>query len=532
MKRSISTLNLLFTSISAIIGSGWLFSSFYTAEFAGPAALLSWVFGGIAIIIVAFVFAEICAMLPVSGSSVRVPQFTHGSLVSFIFAWMIWLSYVALTVIEVQAVIQYLSFYFPSLVAHHGSIGQLSHIGYISAFSAMLIVTILNIYSIRWLIRCNSLLTIIKIVIPLFIALVILYHFFTPKAAFHPATSSFMPLGIKGVLSALSIGGILFAFNGFKQAAEMAGEAQNPGRALPIALIGSVAFCLFIYFFVQIAFNTSIHTCNITHGWRHLTLGDNCSPFAFLLKQDHLSWMLPLIYVSAVIAPFAASLMYCSSAGRSLAGMSKNGYMPRFMQILSAQGNPVHAIILNFFIGICFFAPLPGWGAMMSFLTSLLAITYAIGPICLIALRYQLPKQNRPFKLPFGLVWATLAFYICTLLAYFSGWHIISKLGIAIIAGLCLLFIEQILSNKAQKIYLNWRETLWLWPYLIGLTIISYIGNYGGGKHLYSMGIIFSMIAIFCIVIMFLAVYFRLPSKKTLEYVKELHLERKDEIQL
>lgn len=42
--------NLLFLSIGSIVGSGWLFGSFYTAQIAGPAAILSWVLGGLGVI--------------------------------------------------------------------------------------------------------------------------------------------------------------------------------------------------------------------------------------------------------------------------------------------------------------------------------------------------------------------------------------------------------------------------------------------------------------------------------------------------
>lgn len=92
MRRSISSISLLFASISAIIGSGWLFSSYYAATLAGPAALLSWVVAGIAIIFVAFIFGELCSMLPVTGSSTRIPHITHGAGVNFIFSWIVWLA--------------------------------------------------------------------------------------------------------------------------------------------------------------------------------------------------------------------------------------------------------------------------------------------------------------------------------------------------------------------------------------------------------------------------------------------------------
>src|SRR3990167_9546787 len=122
MKRSVSTLTLLFTSVSAILGSGWLFSAYYAGKIAGPAALLGWLIAGVCIIFVAFVFAELSAMLPVMGSNTRIPHMTHGTLVGFMYAWVIWLCYAAIPPTEVQAIIQYASFYFPSLTYHDASL--------------------------------------------------------------------------------------------------------------------------------------------------------------------------------------------------------------------------------------------------------------------------------------------------------------------------------------------------------------------------------------------------------------------------
>ena len=225
MQRSISPIGLMLTSISAVLGSGWLFSAYYTSRLAGPASILSWIISGIFMIIIAFVFAEICAMIPVSGSSTRLPQYTHGTVVSFLFSWMIWLSYVALTSTEVQGIIQYLRFYFPDITS---SAGRLTLEGYLTATGIMLAVSAINTYSLRWLIQCNNVLTIIKVLVPIGAALIILFHFFSLHHTLHPAESAFMPKGMHGVFAAMTTGGIVFAYNGFKQAAELAGEAKKP----------------------------------------------------------------------------------------------------------------------------------------------------------------------------------------------------------------------------------------------------------------------------------------------------------------
>ncbi|MDO8953657.1 MAG: APC family permease [Gammaproteobacteria bacterium] len=525
MKRSISGFALLLTSISAIIGSGWLFGAFYTASIAGPAAILSWVIGGAILIFVAFVYAEICGMLPISGSSARIPQYTHGTVVSFLFSWMIWLSYLALMATEVQAVIQYASFYFPYLTKHSGG---LTAQGYIIAGLLMFMVSFINTYSLRWLIRFNNLLAVLKLIIPIVIVTVILVLFFKPEHVLHPGNSAFMPTGWHGVLGAMATGGIVFAFNGFKQAAEMAGEAKNPSRSVPFAIIGSVCICLVLFLLIQLAFFSSLNVSNLIHGWGDIQLSNTNSPLASIVDQDNLQWLLPILYVGAIIAPLAAGLMYCSSASRSIYGMSKNGYLPALFQKLTPQGNPGTAILLNFMLGMLLFAPLPGWNKMVAFLTSLLAITYAIGPICMLALRQQAPDQKRPLKLPFGTVWATVAFYLCTLLAYWSGWDTLSKLSIALAIGILVLFLYHLFAKGKHKIHLNWQASIWMWPYFIGLSAISYIGNYGGGLGLFHSAVIMVLLAILCIVTAWLSVKFKLPAATTLAYIEELQLHQHD----
>jgi amino acid transporter len=260
MQRTLTTSALLFASISAIIGSGWLFSSYYAARLAGSAALLAWIIGGIAIICVAFVFAEICALIPIAGASTRIPQFTHGTIISFLFSWIIWLSYAAFPPIETQAVIQYANFYFPGLTFPTGG---LTKIGYISATVLMLFISAINVYALRWLIRCNNFLTILKMIIPIFVSLVLIALFFNLHKVIHTNNSPFMPFGLHGVFYALASGGIIFAFNGFKQVAEMGGETKNPKKSLPLAIIGSIVICLIIYALLQTAFLSALESSNL-----------------------------------------------------------------------------------------------------------------------------------------------------------------------------------------------------------------------------------------------------------------------------
>ena len=113
--RRISPFLLFMLSMNGIIGSGWLFAPMYAAKIAGPAAIISWLIGGIAAILIALTFAELSTMLPVAGGTAHIPQLSHGAFASFLLSWIAWITSLMLAPIEVQAVLQYSSLFFPSL---------------------------------------------------------------------------------------------------------------------------------------------------------------------------------------------------------------------------------------------------------------------------------------------------------------------------------------------------------------------------------------------------------------------------------
>ena len=84
LNRHVSGLGLLFISLGAMIGSGWLFAAMYAASSAGPASIISWVIGAAMVGVIALVFAELGAMLPLAGGLARFPHIAFGGFTSFI----------------------------------------------------------------------------------------------------------------------------------------------------------------------------------------------------------------------------------------------------------------------------------------------------------------------------------------------------------------------------------------------------------------------------------------------------------------
>src|SRR6476660_158976 len=115
LRREIGFIGLLWASTGSIIGSGWLFGAQGALSPAGPAAVISWLIGGVAIMLLALVHAELGAMYPVAGGPARFPHIAFGSVAGIGFGFFSYVQAVTIAPIECFAFMQYASYYWPSI---------------------------------------------------------------------------------------------------------------------------------------------------------------------------------------------------------------------------------------------------------------------------------------------------------------------------------------------------------------------------------------------------------------------------------
>lgn len=341
LKRAISPVSLLLIAISGIIGSGWLFSPFYAAKAAGPAATIAWIIGFAIIFVIALPFAEMASKFPVSGGIVHFSRITHGVPLSFLVSWANWLAFVAVAPIEVQATLQYSSHFLPALIhVEAGGAQALTHLGLLAAFLLMLLFTALNLYGIKFAARFNSVIAIWKIIVPI-VLLVMLFCFKFHWGNF--TAKQFMPMGIKGILMAVSTGGVVFSFIGFRAAVELGAEAKNPNKAIPRALFGSLLFCVVIYTLLQFAFVGALLPKDFVSGWLHLNFDGRGGPLLDVVATVGIVWLLGLIYIDSIVSPMGAGLVANTSTSRIVYAMSENGYIPKWFLKTNKYSIPSHA---------------------------------------------------------------------------------------------------------------------------------------------------------------------------------------------
>ena len=353
--------------------------------------------------------------------------------VGFLFAWTSWLSYVVMTPIEIQAILQYSSHFFPILVSSKTAALSLSPYGYVAAIGIMLFVVILNSYGIKFLTECNKYASIIKFVLPS-VAIFSLLH----------QSSSFANISIHlsdkeswvQIFTALSAGGVAFAFTGFQNGLMLAGEVKNPQRNIPIAILGAVLVEFILYFMLQFSFIAAMPQKYFSNGWHALSYPGDSGPLVGLTLLLGLGVAASLLMFDAAFSPFGTTFVYTAATSRILYGMALNSHLPKLFLKVNRHNIPYVTLYANFLVGALAFLPFPSWQKLVAFLSSASILSYGIGPICLLAMRKLQPEMTRPFKLASGTLISNIAFYVCNLMLYWCGFAVIWKLDIAF---LCLV---------------------------------------------------------------------------------------------
>ena len=464
-------------ALGSLIGSGWLFGSWEAAEVAGPAAIFSWVIGGVIIGVIAYNYVELGTMFPESGGMSKFAQYSHGSLVGFIASWANWISLVTLLPIEAVAAVQYMaSWPWKWAVFTHGFLhaGRITPQGLLVVFAFIIIFTLLNYWSVTLLTRFTSLISIFKIGVPLLTIVLLALSSFHPENYGH-SLATLMPYGSAPIFAATSVSGIIFSFNAFQTVINMGSDVKRPqkniGRGIGISLLISGI----IYILLQSVFITTISPDMLAaHGWKGLNLN---SPFADLAILLGIHWLSVLLYMDAFVSPFGTGVSFVASSGRALQAMVGNNHIPKFIgKIDEKYGTPRVAMVVNAVLSMIMVSIFPSWGTLASVISTATLIAYLTGPVTVISLREMAPNFKRPVKSAMLRVMAPLAFVLTSLAAYWAKWPTtVEVIGVIFLGIPLYLFYEW--RSGWRSTWQQLKASAWMLGYLVFLSVISLIGS-------------------------------------------------------
>ena len=457
--------------ISSMIGSGWLFAAYYSAQYAGPASIFSWIIGAVIALCLALLLAEIVTLHQQRGLFARLLTITHNRDCGFIIAISNWLCMVIMIPSEAEATTQYISTIDPHWTPYIFHQHQLTMFGTLIVCVLMIIYGLINFWGLRSLAKANNVITTIKLLVPSITGIIIIATVFHAHN-FTAYKDTVAPYGVSRIFTAVTNSGIFYAFFGFSMISVFTKEIKNPKRNIPIALVLSVFTCLIIYLILQVAFIGAINPMSVSNGWHTLNF---TSPLAQLALLLNLNVLAVILYADSALSPSGTGVVYAGSAPRMLTGMAKDRQMPKFFDdvhpIYNFSRRSLIFSLLFSFIMVLFFN---NWQKIMVVVTVFQLISCVAVPIAFTKLRQTEANQPRLFKMPFGKTCSFLLYLLLTYLLTQAGTKaLFTSLILHII--FFIFFSVSYYGKNTQKIKKSLKSCWTIFLYLVFTWIFGYL---------------------------------------------------------
>ena len=452
LHRSLGAFQLTMLGIGAVIGTGIFVLTAEAAQKAGPGMMVSFIIAGFVCAVAALCYAEMAAMVPVSGSAYTYSYAVMGELIAWMVGWALILEYA----VAAGAVSVGWSGYVVGLIENAFSINipdmlvRGPYDGGMINLPAMLIaglVTWLLVIGTRESASVNSVLVTIKVAaLTLFVILALPVM---KMENFEP----FSPLGFGGIGAAAA--SIFFAYVGFDAVSTAAEETKNPQRNMPIGLIGSLGICTIFYLLVAAGVIGSVGAqpvmdaagAGLEPGSRELA--SQCAAIAdqaVVCSKEALAWTLReigwpqignLIGLAAGLALPSVILMMMFGQTRIFFVMSRDGLLPEAFSKIHPRYNTPYFITIITGIGVALFAAFFPVGLLANISNSGTLFAFAAVSIAVLVIRRSDPLRHRPFRTP--AIWLTAPLSILGCLYLFYKLDVKSQILFAIWAGVGLV---------------------------------------------------------------------------------------------
>jgi APA family basic amino acid/polyamine antiporter len=321
LKRELGPWDLTAIGVNQVIGA---------AVFALPASLAAsagawspWMVGGVGVasMLIALSFAEVASRFDGTGGPYLYARAAFGRFVAFEVGWMMWFTRVASWASVINVLVSSLGFYWPILTA-----------GWPRAILMSMIIAILaaiNIRGIRQTSFVVNLLTLGKLVpLAVFITAGL---FFIDWSRLRPGTTpSLGDLSASGLL-------LIFAFGGYETLSVPGGEARNPRRDVPFALIMTIAIVTLVMTLAQVV---AVGTLS--------GLAASKTPLADAAALFLGAAGAAMITLGAVFSTTGNNMGGALSGSRNLFALAEQGDLPPFFgRVHRSFRTPMNAILVT-----------------------------------------------------------------------------------------------------------------------------------------------------------------------------------------
>jgi APA family basic amino acid/polyamine antiporter len=221
--------------------------------------------------------------------------------------------------------------------------------------------------------------------------------------------------GIMGILGAAGV--VFFAYIGFDAVSTAAQEAKNPGRDMPIGILGSLVVCTVLY----VLFSYVLSGVATVEDFR--STGREASvAFAISKYMPGYEWLSKSVTVAILFGFSSVILVMLLGQSRVFYSMAKDGLVPPiFGAVHPTLRTPYKSNIVFFVFTALFAAFIPGdiVGEMTS-IGTLFAFMLVCAGVWI--MRSRRPDLPRGFTVPALPVVAVLGIVVCGAMIFGLGW--------------------------------------------------------------------------------------------------------------
>jgi basic amino acid/polyamine antiporter, APA family len=460
LKRTLGAPGLIALGIGAVIGAGiFVRTAAAAGEKAGSGVIFSFIIAGIGCALAGLCYAEFAAMIPIAGSAYTYAYVTMGELIAWVIGWALILEYALGAATLSIAWSEYFNQLFPNLVPWEWRHSPLQSLGGVHgilngpAVVILLLLTLLLIKGTSESATVNAVIVAVKVTIVVMI-IGLGWKFINPANHtpllipdnFDAAHVGFFRHGWGGVIGGAGI--VFFAFIGFDAVSTAAQEAVNPGRDMPIGLLGSLAVCTFLY----IAFSWVLTGIAKWNDFNNPALGGEASvAYAIKTGMPGYSWLATFVTIAILFGFSSVMLVMLLGQSRVFYSMANDGLLPGlFAEVHPKYCTPYKCnAVLFIFVGLIG-ALLPGdiTGNLTSIGTLFAFVLVSIG---VWIMRRTNPAAPRPFRTPLVPIVPILGALVCGGMIYALDTETQVAAGVWMLIGLVVYFVYAKSHSKLNQ---------------------------------------------------------------------------------
>jgi len=330
LKKSLKQRHITMIALGGVIGAGLFVGSGSNIATAGPAAILSYLIGGVMVTLVMFMLGEMASRNPDSGSFSTYANSYLGEWAGFAVGWLYWFKSMITITVEAILLGAILHDFLPWLPVPAGALFML----------IALMAT--NAYSVRafgeaeyWL----SFAKVATIIVFMVLGASILFGLQPriPAPGFVNLTDhgGFMPNGISPVISGVMV--VIFSLGGSEIAAVAAGESENPGKNV-VRAIKSVILRVMVFYV------GSVSILILCMPWTDKA--NLKSPYVSLFSMAGFTGAAVAMKIVLFVSFMSVMNSFLFSNSRMLFSLSQRGHAPAMFGRTNAKGVPMNALVL------------------------------------------------------------------------------------------------------------------------------------------------------------------------------------------